>query len=58
MRIVLAVLLLVLPGCYGNLNDKELIKAVNKAGCVLKTVTREDGEIESIICQETTRYTK
>lgn len=58
MKYIFAALLLALPGCYGNLNDKELIKAVNKAGCVLKTITREDGEIESIICQETTRYTK
>lgn len=40
----------------GEMSDEDLIEAVSEAGCHLKTVKREDGEIEHITCHETVRY--
>lgn len=39
----------------GELSDRQLIEAVADAGCNLKSVKRESGEIRSIDCLETVR---
>lgn len=59
-KFLLLILVVFCSGCgmFGprELSDKEFIKAVNKAGCQLGTVTRDDGKIDSITCQGVTRY--
>lgn len=57
--ILMALCLATCTGCSilgsRDLSDKELIEAVAEAGCNLKTVKREDGEIERIDCLDTVR---
>lgn len=56
-KFLLLCFVLVCSGCgmFGprKLDDKEFIKVVTKAGCVLKTVTRDDQVVDSIVCQDT-----
>lgn len=39
----------------GELTDRQLIEAVADAGCNLKSIKREDGEIRTIDCLDTVR---
>ncbi len=59
-NVLLIIIMIVCSGCgvFGprELSDKEFIKVVNKAGCVLKQISRDDGIVDAIVCQDVVEY--
>lgn len=60
--VIYGALIALVTGCAGcsmfsgpNLTDRQLIEAVSEAGCNLKSIKREEGEIRTIDCLETVR---